>query len=176
MRSGLLNFSQILTVAYCRNLTRHFVDPVRTVKQTIPPSASKRRYLRKPDRVAPFSPFEVVEGAQRGVSGAKLRSIQSDGPLNQKEWSTILSMDTRTLQRYTGSKTLNVSDSEKVLLVRRMLTRGMEVFEDAASFNVWLHAPSIPLSGRSPIELLNTATGIQLVEDELTRIEHGVLA
>jgi putative toxin-antitoxin system antitoxin component (TIGR02293 family) len=118
----------------------------------------------------------VVEGAQRGVSGAKLRSIQSQGPLNRREWSMILSMDPRTLQRYTGTKTLSVSDSEKVLLVRRMLDLGMEVFEDAESFNVWLRTPSLPLSGKSPIELLNTATGIQLVEDELLRIEHGVLA
>jgi putative toxin-antitoxin system antitoxin component (TIGR02293 family) len=88
----------------------------------------------------------------------------------------ILSMDPRTMQRYTGAKTLSVSDSEKVLLVRRMLERGLQVFEDPVSFNTWLRTPSLPLAGKSPIEMLNTATGIQLVEDELIRIEHGVLA
>lgn len=152
---------------------RHFAFSMRPSKSSRP---AARRYLRKTGRLGLYSPFEVVEGAQRGVSGSKLRSIQLEGPLNQREWSAILSMDTRTMQRYTGSKTLSVSDSEKVLLVRRMLERGEEVFEDPPSFNTWLRTPSIPFGGKSPIELLNTATGIQLVEAELIRIEHGVLA
>jgi putative toxin-antitoxin system antitoxin component (TIGR02293 family) len=155
---------------------RHFALLEMRSSQSTARKPTDRRYLRKPKLALVNSPFEVIADAQRGISGSKLRSIQSDGPLNQREWSMILSMDPRTLQRYTGSKLLNVSDSEKVLLVRRMLERGRQVFEDDASFDRWLRIPSLPLGGKSPIDLLNTATGIQLVEAELIRIEHGILA
>jgi putative toxin-antitoxin system antitoxin component (TIGR02293 family) len=53
---------------------------------------------------------------------------------------------------------------------------GIEVFGDRDNFNIWLNSRSIALGGRSPKELLDTKFGIDLVKDELGRIEHGVLA
>ena len=50
------------------------------------------------------------------------------------------------------------------------------MFEDKANFDSWLDTKSIGLGGIKPKDLFDTTFGINLVCDELTRIEHGVLA
>ena len=53
---------------------------------------------------------------------------------------------------------------------------GIEVFDDQDKFNVWLLTKNVALGGIKPKDLLDSSFGIQLLKDELTRIEHGVLA
>ena len=41
---------------------------------------------------------------------------------------------------------------------------------------IWLDAENIALGGVKPKSLLDSTFGIEIVKDELTRIEHGILA
>jgi putative toxin-antitoxin system antitoxin component (TIGR02293 family) len=38
----------------------------------------------------------------------------------------------------------------------------------------WLSRPTRALNGKTPMELLDTTSGLQRVEDLLTRIDHGL--
>lgn len=40
----------------------------------------------------------------------------------------------------------------------------------------WLERPALGLDQRRPIDLLATPAGIELVEEDLTRLAHGVYA
>ncbi len=53
---------------------------------------------------------------------------------------------------------------------------GIEVFGKQDNFNVWLNTKNIALGGIKPKELLDSSFGIQILKDELTRIEQGILA
>ena len=58
----------------------------------------------------------------------------------------------------------------------RLMTKGAEVFGSPDNFKRWFAAPNIALGGMAPNEIVNLKNGLQMVMDELGRIEHGVFA
>jgi hypothetical protein len=48
------------------------------------------------------------------------------------------------------------------------------VFGDQQSVEDWLKKPCRYLGSKIPLELINNPLGVQVIEDYLTRIEHGV--
>jgi putative toxin-antitoxin system antitoxin component (TIGR02293 family) len=94
-----------------------------------------------------------------------------------KEWSGILDLSERTLQRYKKDKrAFDTLQSEKIVQVTLLIRYGREVFGDEKKFNLWLNAENLSLGNVRPKELLDSSFGIDLLKDELTRIEHGILA
>jgi putative toxin-antitoxin system antitoxin component (TIGR02293 family) len=57
-----------------------------------------------------------------------------------------------------------------------VVARGSEVFEDMDNFLSWMNHPTKALGDTTPASLLKTRFGVELVLDELARIEHGVFA
>lgn len=55
-----------------------------------------------------------------------------------------------------------------------ILTRATSAFGSRAAAEQLLVQPAIGLDGRRPIDVLATPAGVELVEDLLGRIEHGV--
>lgn len=55
-----------------------------------------------------------------------------------------------------------------------MIARGVEVFEDKDKFLAWIEQPNKGLAGKTPMSLLKSRFGIEMVLDELGRIEYGV--
>ncbi len=66
--------------------------------------------------------------------------------------------------------------SEKIIEIQLLFNKGVEVFGNTENFHNWLNSKSIALGGINPISLLDNTFGIMMLDDELTRIEHGVLA
>lgn len=73
----------------------------------------------------------------------------------------------------TERKRLN---EEHTALKLVALQKGTEVFGELAHFKVWMDYPNPVLNGKKPMELLDTPSGFQWINDELLRIAHGVLA
>jgi uncharacterized protein (DUF2384 family) len=57
-----------------------------------------------------------------------------------------------------------------------LFNKGVSVFGSTSNFLTWINSKSIPLGGVKPIDLLDNSFGINMVKDELIKIEHGVLA
>lgn len=53
--------------------------------------------------------------------------------------------------------------------------KGQEIFGNFEAFNQWLKQPAYGLGGIIPFGLLYTQGGINLVMDELLRIEYGAV-
>ena len=66
--------------------------------------------------------------------------------------------------------------SEKILQIEMLYARGEEVFGDSEHFLIWLQTENLALGKIKPQDILDSGFGISLLMDELTRIEHGVLA
>ena len=98
-------------------------------------------------------------------------------PFNDQEWANYLGISVRTLDRYrTGQKSFPAKQSERILEIKRLLSFGDMVFEDRDNFMDWMGMRNIPMGGVLPKDLLDTTIGINMVRDELGRIEHGILA
>jgi len=52
--------------------------------------------------------------------------------------------------------------------------KALEIFKDPDKVTRWFNKPNKSLNGQKPVDLLNTAEGIKLVEQMIGRIQHGV--
>ncbi|WP_139831330.1 MULTISPECIES: antitoxin Xre/MbcA/ParS toxin-binding domain-containing protein [unclassified Pseudomonas] len=83
----------------------------------------------------------------------------------------------RTVQRLakeTGSVRLNPQQSAVAFQYAQVLEHATEVFGNQLLAEDWLKKPCKYLDGNVPLELIDNPLGFQVVEDYLTRIEHGV--
>ena len=95
---------------------------------------------------------------------------------NKTQYSEILNINPRTLDRNLKDKyTLDIDKSEKALRLDYLITHGTQTFGSEELFSSWINEYSIAL-GKKPKDLFNTITGIEIVDEELTRIEYGVFA
>ena len=118
-----------------------------------------------------------MEAARAGIDYSFFNQLLNKIPLSLNEWADILHLSNRTLQRYQKQKkSFETLQSERILEISQLYKYGFEVFEDAENFETWMNLKSIPLGGVKPKSLLNSSFGIQMVKDELGRIEHGIPA
>ncbi|MCF8357630.1 MAG: DUF2384 domain-containing protein [Prolixibacteraceae bacterium] len=121
--------------------------------------------------------FKLIDVTRQGVDYETFEDFTVSYPLNSSTWSKILNMSERTIQRYKREKKrLDSIHSEKFLLIMLLFKKGVSVFGNTSNFLAWINSKSIPLGGIKPIDLLDNSFGINMVKDELIRIEHGVLA
>lgn len=121
--------------------------------------------------------LSLINTVREGIQFHLFMNIVSKSPFNITEWASFLHLSDRTMQRYKKEqKTFDPIHSEKILEVTLIYKRGVEVFGDTGRFNSWLNSNNIALGNIKPKELLDNTFGINLLQDELGRIEHGVLA
>jgi len=119
----------------------------------------------------------VIREVRKGIAYSSFSNAIKNVPLTLKEWSEILDLSERTLQRYKKEKrAFDTLQSEKIVQVTLLARYGREVFGDEKKFNSWLNTENISIGKARPKDLLDSSFGIDLLKDELTRIEHGILA
>ena len=96
--------------------------------------------------------------------------------LTKVQLSKLIHVSIRTLQRNNPEKSLNTNSSERLLELTRLYLLGIETFGNKDKFNKWLYRPNLSLAKQKPIELLETNIGVNIVKDELLRIEFGVFS
>jgi putative toxin-antitoxin system antitoxin component (TIGR02293 family) len=121
--------------------------------------------------------LDIIDVVRKGISYSDFNKIAVTTPFSLSEWASYLQLSERTIQRnQKEKKPFQPIQSERIVELNMLYQYGVEVFGDKDNFNVWLNSKSMALGGRSPKELLDTKFGINMVKDELGRIEHGVLA
>lgn len=119
----------------------------------------------------------LMELVREGVDYRAFEQLLLKYPFSIEEWANFLHLSERTLQRYKKNAIpFDSLQSEKILQITLLYQRGVEVFGSRDYFNIWLNTVNVALSYIKPKELLDNVFGISLLDDELTRIEHGVLA
>jgi putative toxin-antitoxin system antitoxin component (TIGR02293 family) len=91
--------------------------------------------------------------------------------------SHVYEMTPKTLSSYRQKgKVLPTRSLEVSIKLQDLYAKGTGIFGDKTNFNHWLEKESYGLGMRKPINLLNTSSGIDLVYEELVRIEFGATA
>lgn len=121
--------------------------------------------------------FKLINATREGVDFEVLNEFSVTYPLNSTDWSRILNMSERTIQRYRReNKKFDSIHTERLLMIILLFKKGTEVFGSTENFLAWINSKSIALGGVKPINLLDNSFGINMVKDELIKIEHGILA
>lgn len=121
--------------------------------------------------------FGLMESALLGVPVSAFFDLLEITGLSQAELASILDVSSKTMMRYKKeNKKLNALNSEQVLKIISLYKKGVSVFSSLDSFNRWLRKPSHGLGGQVPLGFLQTSGGIDLVAEEVARIEFGALA
>ena len=118
----------------------------------------------------------LIDTAREGIPFTQFLNIAEASPFTLTEWSNYLHVSERTMQRYKKEKRkFDPLQSEKILHITLLYNTGTELFGSPEKFNRWLESDNLVLNCK-PKELLDSMFGIELLRDELNRIEHGILA
>lgn len=123
-----------------------------------------------------LSPLQLIDRARQGLVGTEPGRVAGLLQVTDKEMARLLNQSVSTFHRQTKLPRLDPATSERLLLLTRLALYGATVFQDQGKFTRWLRRPLRLLDDRSPLDLLDSTTGIQLVEDMLGRIEYGVFS
>ena len=120
---------------------------------------------------------ELLKISRNGIRFSLFLEIVKSSPFSLKEWGKFLHLTERTLQRYKKeSKKFEPIHSERIIEIAKLQMKGKNVFGSKSNFEQWMNSNIVALGGIKPTELLDSTFGIDLIMDELGRIEHGILA
>ena len=126
---------------------------------------------------SPNEEYRLVEQAHLGLSVSAFFDILSFSGLTKDELAGLLDVSFKTIQRYQkDDKKLSAIHSEQLLKIIALYQKAEEVFADLDSFNRWVRKPALGLGNKKPLKFMQTPGGINLIMDELRRIEFGALA
>jgi putative toxin-antitoxin system antitoxin component (TIGR02293 family) len=132
---------------------------------------------QSPTTVTESDTVYLIDTMRKGIPFNTFNKIAEASPFGLDEWSGFLHLSERTIQRYKKEKkAFDPIHSEKILEITLLFNKGIAVFGEEAKFNTWLNSNNIALGNIKPKELLDSTFGINLLRDELTRIEYGILA
>ncbi len=121
--------------------------------------------------------ISLIEMVRHGIKFTLFQAFALKSPFSLNEWSNLLHISERTMQRYQKEeKKFDPIQSEKILQIALLFQLGTHVFGDRQKFNSWIDSNNVALGGIKPKSLLDNTFGIELIKDELTKIEHGILA
>lgn len=120
--------------------------------------------------------LQLIDRSRQGLMGAEAGRIAGLLGVTDKEMARLLNQSIATFHRQAKAGRLDAATSERLLLLGQLASYGATVFQDQGKFTRWLGRPLRLLGDRSPLDLLDSPTGVQLIEDILGRIEYGVFS
>ncbi len=120
--------------------------------------------------------LDLVDLGEKGLTKASLLELANFLELSTAQMARLLPITERTIQRYSRSTRLSRAVSDHLLEIARVVVRGVDVFEDKDRFLAWMQRSNVALGNRKPMDLVASKLGIDLVVDELGRVEHGLVS
>lgn len=121
--------------------------------------------------------FDAIEALRVGMPATILPALALKVGVSQDAILESLRLSRSTVKgRMARNKNLSPSESDRVFRLIRVLDRATTVIEDQDEASRWLRQKLRALGGASPIEMLDTEPGYELVMDTLGRIEAGVVS
>ena len=117
----------------------------------------------------------VTAGVSTEQATKFMASLRIIGP---KQFFETLGISERTFQRRAASKSksLDTNASDRALRLSTVLALATGVLGSRDEAERWLSAPAIGLDRHTPIDLLQSTEGTELVKTLLTRMDYGVYA
>ena len=119
------------------------------------------------------NPLDLIELSRKGLSRAAVDLVAKKLSLSDRDMSRILNISERTFHRYSLDTQLDTSSTERLLKLMLLYQHGEEVFSTLDDFKPWMKQSMRIFGDKSALDLLDTITGFELVDNVLSRIEFG---
>jgi putative toxin-antitoxin system antitoxin component (TIGR02293 family) len=120
--------------------------------------------------------MDLVELSNKGVTKDALLRLGKYLNLSISQMADLIAITERTIQRYTLNKTFNHIVSEQILQIAEVAVKGTNTFGDKDKFLSWMRQPNKALANKTPMNLLRSRFGTDMILDELGRLEYGVFS
>ncbi|HWJ29100.1 MAG TPA: antitoxin Xre/MbcA/ParS toxin-binding domain-containing protein [Flavisolibacter sp.] len=141
--------------------------------------SNSREVSKVLSRYEPFfqNNISLLFKAKNGLQPEAVFDFMLISDLSNEQIETTLNKSIKTFHNYREKKTmLDAVTSEKLLKLFALYNKGSEVFGSLDAFTDWLSKPAYGIGSQVPQDIIDTMTGIDLIHDELVRIEYGDLA
>jgi len=116
---------------------------------------------------------DLIELTRTGIPTKSIGRIKEYTSLTDSELSNLLPISQRQLLRYPPTHKLNKEITSHLIQFIELFQKGFSLFGEK-KFKLWIRTPNTVLNKNRPIDILDTSIGIEMVEDVLGRIQHGV--
>ena len=119
---------------------------------------------------------DFISVIRNGIPKQAMTYLMTVAGLSLVEMASITHTSDRTLRRYKPQEKLSQEQSERMIELARLYSRGEQVFGSIASFRQWMDTSLLPFGNKKPKDFLDTSIGISMILNELGRIENGIFA
>jgi len=154
-------------------------DTKKSVKKARPLKIKKSLTIKSEGKSFEWSgKIERVSIIRKGIPYQYIETISEKLNVPVKSILAIFEIPQTTYNKKKNEHaSLNSRDSELIILITELIDYGLEVFNnEKEKFQRWLKKPNLALGGNTPINFLDTTTGIEEVKNSLNRIEFGNFA
>jgi uncharacterized protein (DUF2384 family) len=127
-----------------------------------------------PSGITPAETLNILKGGE--ITSKHLVALKEMTSLSDEKIAACLNLSVKTYRSYKKPKSAVNADvrvKEHIVRMLALLKHGAEAFGDRASFDKWLEAPNFYFDHATPLSFLDTISGIQFVDDQLTGMEYG---
>jgi len=105
----------------------------------------------------------------------RFKSLAAKIPFTLREWAAIIDLSDRTLQRYANeNKPFEGIHADRLLQIEKVINEASRIFTSPVHFYTWLKEEHTVFNHILSPASLQTQDGIQMVLDELGRMQQGV--
>jgi putative toxin-antitoxin system antitoxin component (TIGR02293 family) len=119
---------------------------------------------------------DFIDLIRTGIPKQAMTHLMQVTDMSLTEMASIVHTSDRTLRRYGPQQKLSQEQSERMIELAKLYSRGETVFGSIEKFKNWMNTTLLPFGNKKPKEYLDTSIGIGMIMDELGRIEHGIFA
>lgn len=122
-----------------------------------------------------LSDFDIVKLSGAGITKSAIHILAAYIGISRKNMAEdIFDVSVKTLQRKDGKARLDKKTSSHALEIAKVVQHAYEVFRDEEKVKVWINRENKALNNMKPIQIFDTLSGLNMVNDILGRIEEGV--
>jgi putative toxin-antitoxin system antitoxin component (TIGR02293 family) len=121
------------------------------------------------------SDFDIVKLGAAGITKSSINSLASHIGISRKAIAEdIFDVSVKTLERKDSNARLDKKTSSHALEIAKVMQHAYEVFRDEEKMKVWINRENKALNNMKPVQIFDTLSGLNMVNDMLGRIEEGV--
>ena len=122
-----------------------------------------------------ISAFEVLKLGSSGITKDSINNLASHIGISRKNMAEdIFNVSVKTFERKDNKEKLDKKTSSHAIEIAKVVQHAYEVFRDEAKLKLWINRENKALNNIKPVQLFDTLSGLNMVNDILGRIEHGV--
>ena len=122
------------------------------------------------------SQSDLVDISRKGLQAKYLSTVMTFTGMSNKELANALPISERQLVRYASDKVMNQEITERLLRIIELYSFGYDFFVVPSEFQKWMRHENIALGGVTPISMIDTGYGIDMVRVIIGRAMHGIFS